>query len=414
MGEFIASLYRLVEHCNYGTLKEEMIRDRLVVGLTDNTLSERLQMRPDLTLTQAVEMVRNSELVKKQRAVIREPEQRREVDFVKRKQKDQHDKKGSKLCSWCGSNTSHERSRCPANNNRCLKCGKLGHFKKVCRSRGVTSIETNSAVSHEATEKNCFMGTVTQPNFSIKPTIDVYVNSVKLNFRIDSGADVTVISNETFDLINKTKLFPCEQILTGPQSDNLVVTGKFNAKLETDNFVSEQCVYVVEKLKQSLLGWPAIKALNIFSNVNSVVDAKEFVKLRFPKVFSGLGKLGDPYQIKSNLGAKPFCIANPKRIPLPLEEAVKLELKNMEEQGVISKVTRPTDWCSGMVVVPKANGKVRICVDYTKLSKYVCRELHILPTVNETLSKLSGAKVSRSWMLTRVFGRFRNLTTRRN
>ena len=44
---------------NYGTLKEEMIRDRLVVGLTDNPLSERLQMRPDLTLTQAVEMVPN-------------------------------------------------------------------------------------------------------------------------------------------------------------------------------------------------------------------------------------------------------------------------------------------------------------------------------------------------------------------
>ena len=179
--EFIVSLYRLVEHCNYGTLKEGMIRDRLVVGLTDNTLSERLQMRPDLTLTQAVQMVRNSELVKKQQAVIREPEQCREVDFVKRKQKDQHHKKGSKLCSWYGSNTSHERSRCPANNNRCHKCGKLGHFKKVCRSLCFKSIETNSAVSHEATEENCFLGTVTQPNFSDKPTIDVYVNGVKLN-----------------------------------------------------------------------------------------------------------------------------------------------------------------------------------------------------------------------------------------
>ena len=111
-------------------------------------------MRPGLTLTRAVEMVRHSELVKKQQAVIREPKQRREVDFVKRKQKNQHHKKGSKLRSWSGSNTSHERSRCPANNNRCHKCGKLGHFKKVYRSRGVKSIETNSAVSHETTEEN--------------------------------------------------------------------------------------------------------------------------------------------------------------------------------------------------------------------------------------------------------------------
>ena len=45
------------------------------------------------------------------------------------------------------------------------------------------------------------------------------------------------------------------------------------------------------------------------------------------------------------------------------------------------------------MVVPKSNGKVRICVDYTKFNKSVCRELHILPTVDETLSKLSEAKV---------------------
>ena len=35
----------------------------------------------------------------------------------------------------------------------------------------------------------------------------------------------------------------------------------------------------------------------------------------------------------------------------------------MEELGVISKIDEPTDWCAGMVVVPKANGDVRICVD---------------------------------------------------
>ena len=46
-----------------------------------------------------------------------------------------------------------------------------------------------------------------------------------------------------------------------------------------------------------------------------------------------------------------------------------------------------------MVLVPKSNGKVRICVDFTKLNENVCRELHMLPTVDETLSKLSGAKV---------------------
>ena len=64
----------------------------------------------------------------------------------------------------------------------------------------------------------------------------------------------------------------------------------------------------------------------------------------------------------------------------------------MGEQGVISRVEEPTDWCSGMVVVSKSNGTKRICVDYTRLNKNVCRELHVLPTVDETLSNLLGAK----------------------
>ena len=41
---------------------------------------------------------------------------------------------------------------------------------------------------------------------------------------------------------------------------------------------------------------------------------------------------------------------------------VKEELSQMEQMGIISKVDEPTEWCAGMVVVPKANGKVRICV----------------------------------------------------
>lgn len=63
---FINALYCLVEHCDYGTLKEEMIRDRLVVGLSDKRLPETLQLDSKLTLSTAVIKVRQSEAVKKQ------------------------------------------------------------------------------------------------------------------------------------------------------------------------------------------------------------------------------------------------------------------------------------------------------------------------------------------------------------
>ena len=65
----------------------------------------------------------------------------------------------------------------------------------------------------------------------------------------------------------------------------------------------------------------------------------------------------------------------------------------MEEMGVTLKVDEPTEWCAGMVAVPKPNGNVRICVDLTNLKESVCYERHILLSVEQTLSQISGAKV---------------------
>ena len=42
--QFITSLYQLVEDCKYGALKDQMIRDRIVVGIWDKVLSQCLQL----------------------------------------------------------------------------------------------------------------------------------------------------------------------------------------------------------------------------------------------------------------------------------------------------------------------------------------------------------------------------------
>ena len=54
---FITSLYKLAENCAYNALKEEMIRDRLLVGLQDTRLSKKLQLDANLTLAKAITMV---------------------------------------------------------------------------------------------------------------------------------------------------------------------------------------------------------------------------------------------------------------------------------------------------------------------------------------------------------------------
>jgi hypothetical protein len=72
-------------------------------------------------------------------------------------------------------------------------------------------------------------------------------------------------------------------------------------------------------------------------------------------------------------------------------EKVKKELQRMENMGVISRVDKSTNWCSGMVVVPKSDGSVRICVDLTKVNESVLREN--LSVLIKHLRQLTGAKI---------------------
>ena len=68
---FITDLYTLAEHCEYSTLHDQMIRDRIVVGIRDAALWEKLQMDADLTLEKAITAVRQSEAVKLQQVTLK-------------------------------------------------------------------------------------------------------------------------------------------------------------------------------------------------------------------------------------------------------------------------------------------------------------------------------------------------------
>ena len=72
---FITDVHSLAEHCGYDRLHDEMVRDRIVVGILDSTLSEKLQLDPELTVDKAVTRARQSEAVKKQQATVRGREQ---------------------------------------------------------------------------------------------------------------------------------------------------------------------------------------------------------------------------------------------------------------------------------------------------------------------------------------------------
>ena len=53
---FITDLFSLAEpaeHCGFADLRDDLNRDRIVVGLSDRNLSERLQLEAHLTLEKA-------------------------------------------------------------------------------------------------------------------------------------------------------------------------------------------------------------------------------------------------------------------------------------------------------------------------------------------------------------------------
>ena len=65
MDDFIINLYCLAKHCEYGNLHNKLVRDRIVVGIRDRKLSEKLM------LEEAVTKVRQSKAIRKQQSTVR-------------------------------------------------------------------------------------------------------------------------------------------------------------------------------------------------------------------------------------------------------------------------------------------------------------------------------------------------------
>lgn len=402
--QYITALYSLVENCEYGNLRDEMLRDRLVVGIRDAALSERLQMDADLTLEKAKKAVRQKEAVKEQHLQLRGDGTNKDpivLDAVNgqrppakkggakpgyRKGGNQNTSVGVKpQCKRCG-RERHPTDKCPAKNATCHKCNRKGHFSAQCFSK------TTAAVAHEVSLDTAFLDTVSAKQES-SWTITLLLGTKELPFKLDTGAEVTAISEEDFKTLKDVTLQRPSKALYGPTSQTLRVLGQFTGTLTHQQHSSSQTVFVIRGLKTNLLGLPAITSLHLLQRVNTTYTKGLDVREQFPNVFQGLGNLGEEYTIKLKEGAVPHSLFTPRNVPFPLREKVREELGRMESAGVISKVDEPTPWCAGMVVVPKKSGDVRICVDLKPLNESVLREVHPMPRVEETLAQLAGASV---------------------
>ena len=252
----------------------------------------------------------------------------------------------------------------------CHKCKKKGHFKVCCRSKA----SVNQLSADTPKEGDTFLRAMDTLTYTTKLwTTDILLNGQMLQFKVGTGADVTVIPVKSYSEIQDGPLALPDKTLSGPTL----------ATLQRGYNMTKQNVFVVQELNRALLGLPAIEALQVGLLVKPIIQAGEVFTL-FPNAFTGLGKLKDNHQVKLRSDAKPYTLQVPHRDALLLLSKVEAELQRMETLGVISKIKKPTDWCLPMVVVPKQNGTVRMCVDLTELNESVQRECLLLSSVELT------------------------------
>ena len=158
--EYITVLFNLIDSCNYGNLRDEMLRDRLVVGICDVHLSERLQMDPELMLEKTMKMVRQREAIHEHNTQLQGDSAAKDsgdVSLMKskntngsrqgtqsqkriastKKAKSRKVPQGPAQCTRCGKNSHSKAEKCPASTATCHKCNRKGHFASQCLSKTV-------------------------------------------------------------------------------------------------------------------------------------------------------------------------------------------------------------------------------------------------------------------------------------
>lgn len=169
------------------------------------------------------------------------------------------------------------------------------------------------------------------------------------------------------------------------QTKPIEVVGTFESELYCEES-GEKCVdefTVVEGSGKALLGKDTAEKLNVLRvgppsspQAYSITSEGNYVDIvnNFADVFSGVGKLKD-YQLKLHINKDVKPVAQPvRRLPFGLREKVDQKLDELLKEDIIEEVpSGPTEWVSPLVVVPKPDGDIRICVDMKKANEAIER-----------------------------------------
>lgn len=442
--QYVAVLRRLSDSCDYGALKDDMIRDRLVIGTKDNAARARMLREPKLDLKKAVDTCLTSEISQEQLKKITSEAPTDTVNYAKHKYKQsnkykpstkqkggksvpkehnsqpkyshkQHDgrkDKSNKRCKCCGGKHDRDKSACPAYGETCDYCGKKNHFTKLCLSRKantrVKMVEDDDS-SDDSVYKVHTVGKVQADGSKWYVDINMQVeeNPSKLvKCQMDTGSTCNLMGFKDYCKIvqdGKPSLNTSTAKLRLYDGSALTTVGEHEIKCRIGSNTEHLTFQIVQVDQKPLLSADTCKKLKLLTVNEEVYTVghstqehqqpltSEQVLNEYQDVFNGLGCLPGEYHMELNESVKPVQHL-PRRVPAALKTQLQEKIKELEKLKVIVKVTTPSEWISSMVAVQKP-GKLRICIDPKDLNTALQRSHYPMPTIDEILPKLAKAKV---------------------
>ena len=150
---------------------------------------------------------------------------------------------------------------------------------------------------------------------------------------------------------------------------------------------------------RTILGRGTVEELGVlhigFVQINRLSGGLDSdIRERYSDSFCGIGLLKG-YELKLHIADSLRSVAqHVRRIPFGLREKVDKKLDELLQLHIIEEVPEgPSGWISPLVVVPKGDGDVRVCVDMRRANGAIIRERHPIPTVEELLYDLNGSTV---------------------
>ena len=277
-----------------------------------------------------------------------------------------------------------QRPLCPARGKECSRCSQVGHFANVCKTK-VKEIPRRSRVHYmrvdecKEEEDECVFAVAGEAQGG---KLTVNIGGIPVEMIIDSGASANVISQALWEQLKKQHI-KCvsrrstKRLYTYGAVTPLEVIGTFTADLSLGSKSVSPEVTVIKGQGEPLLGRQLAVELGVLKlqvpwNCVVRVDHSELTT-RFKNVFIGIGKLKD-FQLKLHIDEQLQPVAQPLRRPaFSLKEKIEKRLDELLREDIIEQVEGPMPWVNPVVVVPKPNGDVRLCVDTKCADKAIIR-----------------------------------------